>query len=153
MIKRSILAGAVALAATCALGGVSSSIAATTSLGGSISVENSSPMIEVANRNFKRRFYYNSRMHGQRYRSRHGSYRHYHGGYWYSSPWWHRSGAVIALGVAPAYGYGYGYNAYNGGGGDHVQWCYDHYRSYDARSNTFMGYDGYRHECNSPYAY
>ena len=46
----------------------------------------------------------------------------------------------------------YGYNAYRGGG-DHVQWCYDRYRSYDARSNTFMGYDGYRHECNSPYAY
>ena len=52
---------------------------------------------------------------------------------------------------APAYGYGY--NAYSGGGGGHVQWCYDHYRSYDARSNTFMGYDGYRHECNSPYDY
>ena len=150
MIKRSILAGAVALAATCALGGASSSIAATTSLGGPVSVENSSPMIEVANRQYKKRFYYRSRVHGPRYRHRHSHYRHYHGGYYYSNPWWRHSGPVIALGIAPSYGYGY--NSYRGGG-DHVQWCYNRYRSYDVRSNTFMGYDGYRHECNSPYAY
>ena len=30
---------------------------------------------------------------------------------------------------------------------DHVQVCRSHYRSYDARSDTFLGYDGYRHYC------
>ncbi|MGE3832714.1 MAG: BA14K family protein [Parvibaculaceae bacterium] len=34
---------------------------------------------------------------------------------------------------------------------DHVDYCLDRYRSYDVRSDTFMGYDGYRHRCNSPY--
>lgn len=37
-------------------------------------------------------------------------------------------------------GYGYGYD-------DHVQACLDTYRSYDVRSDTYLGYDGYRHEC------
>lgn len=34
------------------------------------------------------------------------------------------------------------------GGSSHVQACYARYRSYDARSDTYMGYDGYRHRCN-----
>jgi hypothetical protein len=34
---------------------------------------------------------------------------------------------------------------------DHASYCLDRYRSYDVRSDTFMGYDGYRHRCNSPY--
>jgi hypothetical protein len=29
----------------------------------------------------------------------------------------------------------------------HVAACYARYRSYDERTNTFMGYDGIRHEC------
>ncbi|MBO0904378.1 BA14K family protein [Jiella sonneratiae] len=32
--------------------------------------------------------------------------------------------------------------------GDHVQVCLEHYRSYEPRSDTFLGYDGYRHRCN-----
>ena len=62
-------------------------------------------------------------------------------------------------------GYGDGYRVYLGGnfyGGDyyrgreyvdggHVEWCLNRYRSYNPRTNTFMGYDGYRHRCNSPY--
>ncbi|MDB5531207.1 MAG: BA14K-like protein [Devosia sp.] len=36
---------------------------------------------------------------------------------------------------------------YNGGS-SHVQACYARYRSYDANSDTYMGYDGYRHRCN-----
>ena len=38
-----------------------------------------------------------------------------------------------------------------GGGSSHVQWCLNRYRSYDPASDTFLGYDGYRHRCNSPY--
>ena len=34
------------------------------------------------------------------------------------------------------------------GYGSHVARCQARYRSYDARSDTFLGYDGYRHRCN-----
>jgi hypothetical protein len=34
---------------------------------------------------------------------------------------------------------------------DHVAYCLNRYRSYHVRSDTYMGYDGYRHRCNSPY--
>jgi len=30
----------------------------------------------------------------------------------------------------------------------HVQACYARYRSYDERTDTYLGYDGYRHACN-----
>jgi hypothetical protein len=44
--------------------------------------------------------------------------------------------------IGPVYSYGGpSYNA-------HVQACYARYRSYDARTDTFLGYDGYRHRCN-----
>ena len=50
------------------------------------------------------------------------------------------------------YGGGYGDGYYNGGyanGGydDYDVACAHRYRSYDPYSNTFMGYDGYRHLC------
>ncbi|WAP67591.1 BA14K family protein [Jiella pelagia] len=35
-----------------------------------------------------------------------------------------------------------------GGYGNHVARCEARYRSYDARSDTFLGYDGHRHRCN-----
>jgi hypothetical protein len=71
----------------------------------------------------------------------------------------HLGGGGIAL------GYGDGYRVYLGGnlqGGDyysgreyvyggHMEWCLNHYRSYNPRTNMFIGYDGYRHRCNSPY--
>lgn len=33
----------------------------------------------------------------------------------------------------------------------HVQWCYSRYRSYNAETNTFTGYDGIQRACVSPY--
>jgi hypothetical protein len=33
----------------------------------------------------------------------------------------------------------------------HVAWCSDHYRSYDAASDTYMGNSRVRHRCDSPY--
>jgi Ni/Co efflux regulator RcnB len=33
------------------------------------------------------------------------------------------------------------------GGSSHVARCEAHYRSYDPYSDTFLGYDGYRHQC------
>lgn len=76
---------------------------------------------------------------------------------------WGGSGVFLGLGLAPFYNgyyddpYDYGYydapTYYVPRGSRHVRWCYSRYRSYDARSNTFMGYDGYRHRCRSPYRY
>jgi hypothetical protein len=79
------------------------------------------------------------------------------------------AGAVIGGAIAsqgPYYGgqpyYGYGGNYYDedygysegpvvqvapGGGGDAVAYCMQTYRSYDPRSGTYMGNDGYRHPC------
>ncbi|TRC99815.1 BA14K family protein [Mesorhizobium sp. WSM4303] len=36
-------------------------------------------------------------------------------------------------------------------GDAHVQWCYDHYRSYRASDNTFQPNYGGRKQCRSPY--
>jgi hypothetical protein len=36
-------------------------------------------------------------------------------------------------------------------GNAHVNWCYNRYRSYDARSDTFQPYRGPRRKCHSPY--
>jgi len=45
----------------------------------------------------------------------------------------------------PAYGY------YGGPTAQHISWCESRYRSYNARYNTFVGYDGYVHQCVSPF--
>lgn len=44
---------------------------------------------------------------------------------------------------APVYGPGPGYYA----GGDAVAYCMSRFKSYDPRSGTYLGYDGYRHPC------
>ena len=55
-------------------------------------------------------------------------------------------------GGGPGYADDGGGQGYGGGGGDpHVQWCMNRYQSYDSQSDTFMGYDGAPHRCNSPY--
>jgi hypothetical protein len=57
------------------------------------------------------------------------------------------------------YGYGYGYPYYAPryyrpvSSSRHVRWCLDRYRTYNVRTNTFRGYDGYLHRCRSPYRY
>lgn len=88
---------------------------------------------------------YDRRHHGPRYSYRRPGFRHYHGGYYYSSPWWVGPSIGFALTV-PGVTLGLG-----GGGSAHVEWCLNRYRSYDPSSDTFLGYDGYRHRCNSPY--
>jgi hypothetical protein len=42
-------------------------------------------------------------------------------------------------------------NNNDGGGSSHVEWCYDHYRSYRAYDNTFQPNYGRRRQCNSPF--
>ena len=97
-----------------------------------------------------------------------------------SHRWWrhrHHGGSGVFLGFGlplfgggpyyndyyDDYGYGYGYGPYRSYyaprayyapvGGSHVRWCMNRYRTYDPRSNTFIGYDGDRHRCRSPYRY
>lgn len=48
-----------------------------------------------------------------------------------------------AYGPGPGYGYGPGYVE----GGDAVGYCMSRFRSYDPRSGTYLGNDGYRHSC------
>ena len=88
---------------------------------------------------------YDRNRHGKRYSYRRSGYNHRYGNYYYSSPWWIGPSIGFALTV-PGYGYG-GY----GGGNAHVEWCLNRFRSYDPGSDTYLGYDGNRHRCNSPY--
>ena len=34
----------------------------------------------------------------------------------------------------------------------HVRWCFERFRSYDLRTNTYFGFDRRHHECVSPYS-
>jgi len=73
---------------------------------------------------------------------------------WYNNPWpWFAAGAAVGIAGAYAYDDYYDDGPYYGGNyaNAHVQWCLNRYRSYDPRSNTYMGYDGYRHRCRGPY--
>lgn len=58
-------------------------------------------------------------------------------------------GFVLGLGIANAnrgpYYYDDGY--YGGSWAVHVDRCYARYRTYDHRSDTYIGYDGYPHRC------
>jgi hypothetical protein len=97
----------------------------------------------------KRRYYgwrYNWRNHGPRYAYRRPGFRYYYGGYWYARPYWAYP-LYTPYRVAPRYRYYY----YDDVMDDHVEWCMNRYRSYDPRSDTFLGYDGRRHACISPY--
>src|ERR1700760_4826045 len=58
-------------------------------------------------------------------------------------------GGAIAAGAAP---YGPGYYgpppvAYGPPPGDAIAYCMQQFRSYDPRSGTYLGYDGFRHPC------
>lgn len=87
-------------------------------------------MIEkVKHRRYRRRHY------GPRFRGQRRGHRHYYRGWYYTYPWW--------LHVAPAPSYG----------DSHVDWCLRRFRSYNPRTNQYLGYDGYYHRCVSPYSY
>ena len=65
----------------------------------------------------------------------------------YGSGWGFESGADYYV----DHYHGNYYGNYNYGGGGHVKWCLNRYRSYNPRTDTFVGRDGYRHRCRSPY--
>jgi len=82
--------------------------------------------------------------HGPRYRHRRPGYTHFHDGYYYATPWWLAAGAIGAF---------IGSQVQQSGNNEraHDDWCDQRYRSYNRSTNTYMGYDGQRHYCNSPY--
>ncbi|MBZ9794474.1 BA14K family protein [Mesorhizobium sp. ES1-4] len=87
---------------------------------------------------------------GGSYWNGHRGYREYHRGYRRHGDYWFplaafATGALITGAIV---------NSENNRvyeGNAHVQWCYDHYRSYRASDNTFQPYNGPRQECRSPY--
>lgn len=100
-------------------------------------------------------WHYDRRRHGDRCGSWSRHCTHYYNGYWYENPWWTLPmiGAGIALGSG-ALDNGY-YDSpepgYAGSGSSHVRWCMDRYRSYNARTNTWVSYSGRVRQCVSPY--
>jgi len=55
-------------------------------------------------------------------------------------------GFVLGLGIANANRGPY-YDGYYGSWESHVDRCYARYRSYDHRTDTYVGYDGYERRC------
>ena len=82
------------------------------------------------------------------HRGHHGGYHHrdrgHHGGNFGAGIAGFAAGAILggALASQPRYDGPYAYAP-----GPSVRWCMRHYRSYDPRSGTYLGYDGYRHAC------
>ncbi|MER8807944.1 BA14K family protein [Mesorhizobium australicum] len=104
------------------------------------------------NRSFDRNFSRNRSFsrNGDMYWNGHRGYREYrrgyrrHGDYWFPLAAF-ATGALITGAIV---------NNENNRvyeGNSHVQWCYDHYRSYRASDNTFQPNNGPRRECRSPY--
>lgn len=78
-----------------------------------------------------------TRHRGARYRSRRRGYQHFHGGYWYAFPWWLYAAPTPRL---------YDYDS------AHVRWCLRRYKSYNPRTDRYLGFDGFYHRCISPYS-
>ena len=122
-------------------------------------IDTPTPSIEPVyyRRKYPRR-HYGGRHYGRHYGNwgwrRHYGYnnyrRHRYYGYPYYNYGWYGPGWGVGIPLVFALGaYNSGYYGYRGNA--HVRWCLNHYRSYDPSSNTFMGYDGYRHRCRGPY--
>ncbi len=83
--------------------------------------------------------YWQSGRDGNRCRTRYGNCRHYYQGYYYQTPWWTLP-LIIGNTIA------------NGNHGrPHVQWCLSRYRSYNPRTDLWLGNSGRHYRCNSPY--
>jgi len=111
-------------------------------------------MVEEVHRRGDRRYSrrdarrYDRRRHGPRYSYRRPGFRHYYGGYYYSSPWW--SGPSIGFGITLP-GVALGLGGSYGGSSAHAQWCLNRYRTYDPSTDTYIPRVGERAYCNSPY--
>ncbi|WP_246730285.1 BA14K family protein [Nitratireductor mangrovi] len=82
------------------------------------------------------------------YLNGHRGYRHRRPGYREYDGWWFPAAAFIAGAIITG--------AINDGprtqlNEAHVDWCFDRYRSYRLRDNSFQPYEGPRRQCISPY--
>ncbi len=84
--------------------------------------------------------YWNNGYRGPRCRSWSNSCRFYYGGWYYNSPWW--TLPVVGAGVVAIT---------NGAGSRHRAWCAGRYKTYNARTNTYVSSSGKVKQCNSPY--
>ncbi|EYR80171.1 MULTISPECIES: BA14K family protein [unclassified Shinella] len=80
----------------------------------------------------------------------HRGYRYQRPGYRYYDGYWF---PLAAFGIGTIIGGAIANDrTYVGGGGSHVNWCANRYRSYRAYDNTFQPYNGPRRQCISPYS-
>lgn len=56
-------------------------------------------------------------------------------------------GAILGNAIANSNNGGQQVTRRNGNYEDHVEACFDRYRSYDEETDSFMGFDGARHRC------
>jgi hypothetical protein len=130
-VAAALIGGAMLLSASAPASATSIPAVALTAPGETALVE------QVRRRGGDRARRYDSHRHGSRYRHASPRYRHFYGGYYYATPWW--QGPAIGFGLTVPMS------------SAHVQWCLNRFRSYDPASDTYLGYDGFRHRCNSPY--
>lgn len=96
------------------------------------------------------------RRHGNRYYgNRYYGGRYYGGrGYYYNDNNWGGAAAAGIIGLAAGAMIANSMNQpryYNGGyGGDYYSYCSSRYRSFNPRTGTYTGYDGYQHRCVMP---
>ena len=134
-----ILGMAILVAGGLQLSSIGSASAAT--LPGGISsalpelMQSESAVKQVHRRRYR---HYHRRRHGPRYRRRRHGYGYYHNGWWYAAPWFL---PPVVVTPAPRYRPRRA----------HVRWCRNRYRSYNPRTDLFLGYDGRYHRCRSPY--
>lgn len=57
------------------------------------------------------------------------------------------AGAIIGGALSNQYGYGQPQTVYGVQDPAAVEYCIQRFRSYDVRSGTYLGYDGFRHAC------
>ena len=93
------------------------------------------------------RWAYDARRYGPRYNYRRSGYNYYRDGYYYSNPWW-TAGAGLAVGAVA--GAAIASSAAHPVYDDHVGYCMNRYRSYDAGSDTYVSSNGARRRCISP---
>ncbi|ODT18252.1 MAG: hypothetical protein ABS35_24090 [Kaistia sp. SCN 65-12] len=100
-----------------------------------------------------------NRGHGHRgyYGGYRGGYRGYYGGpryYYGGGDYWGGAAAAGIIGLAAGAMIANSMNQpryYNGGyGGDYYSYCSSRYRSFNPRTGTYTGYDGYQHRCVMP---
>lgn len=88
-------------------------------------------------KSFKKKYKRKAKRRYKRSRRRNPNYRYFYRNWYYTYPWW-----------LDDY---YDYSGYVGYGQAHIRWCLNRYRTYNVRTNRFIGRGGYAHQCVSPY--